>query len=210
VKPYYQDEAVTIYHGDSRAILPTIAMVCSVVVTDPPYGCSATTSHGGKFDGFEIAGDRDTTARDWLITATSMMPMVMLGSPRIERPKCRQVLIWSKGEHTGMGDLDFPWKPDFEEIYIFGDGFSGPRTSSVLQFNADTSSRRSHPTEKPEGLMRALIAKCPSGIVLDPFMGSGTTLEAAKRIGRASIGIELEERYCEIAAKRCAQGVLSF
>lgn len=208
MRPYYQDEAVTIYHGDCREIMPSVS--ADVIVTDPPYGCSATTGRGGVYDSFEITGDGDTSMRDWAIRLAASVPMVMFGSPRVARPECKAVLIWAKGEHTGMGDLSFPWKPDYEEIYIFGEGFSGPRTSSVLEFYADTSSRRAHPTEKPEGLMRALIAKCPAGTVLDPFMGSGTTLEASKRLGRLSIGIEIEERYCEIAAKRCAQGVLNF
>jgi DNA modification methylase len=65
-----------------------------------------------------------------------------------------------------------------------------------------------HPTEKPEPLMAELIAKCPRGVIVDPFMGSGTTLVAAKRLGVAAVGIEREERYCEIAAKRLAQGSL--
>jgi DNA modification methylase len=123
--------------------------------------------------------------------------------------------VWEKGDHVGMGDLSMPWKPNTEEIYIIGSGFSGHRGSSVLSVNAATSWNstafgRQHPHEKPLELMIALMSKAPIGTVLDPFCGSGATLEAAKNLGRRAIGIEIEERYCEIAAKRLAQEVLPF
>lgn len=202
MNPYYQDAFVTLYHGDCREIMPRL--VPDIVVTDPPYGCGATTGRGGTYDKFEIVGDKNTDLRDWLISVLSC-PWVIFGSPRISRPPCRCVLIWHKGEHTGMGDLSFPWKPDYEEIYINGEGFFGARTSSVLAFNARTDSGRHHPTEKPVFLLSALLRKCPPGTVVDPFMGSGSTLRAAKDLGRKAIGIEIEERYAEIAAIRMAQ-----
>ena len=205
MKPYYQDDAVTIYHGDCREILSHVS--ADVLVTDPPYGCSATSGWGGKYDGFSIAGDGDASFRD-AVLAMWGGPAIVFGSPRVARPTACVVLIWSKGEHTGMGDLGFPWKPDFEEIYVIGSGFDGPRTSSVLRVNARTDSGRGHPTEKPVELMGRLLSKCPPGVVLDPFAGSGTTLRAAKDLGRKAIGIEIEERYAEIAARRCSQEVL--
>lgn len=206
--PYYSSKDITIYHGDCREILPSLAF--DVVVTDPPYGCAATTNWGGTYDGFQIANDTTPDVRDWLVKAWTG-PALLFGSPRVARPPCKAVLIWWKGEHTGMGDLAFPWKPDFEEVYIIGDGWrSATRGSSVLRHNARTDSGRLHPTEKPVGLMMALIRCAPAGSVLDPFMGSGTTLVAAKELGRRAIGIEIEERYCEIAAKRLDQEVLPF
>ena len=205
MKPYFEKDGITIYHGDCREILPHVR--ADVMVTDPPYGCSATTGRGGKYDSFEIAGDGDTVVRD-AILASWTGPAIVFGSPRINRPKHRALLIWAKGEHTGMGDLSFPWKPDFEEIYIIGDGFRGARGTSVLRYMARIDSGRFHATEKPQELMETLIAKCPPGVIVDPFCGSGTTLLAARVCGRPAIGIEVEERNCEIAAKRLAQGVL--
>lgn len=122
-----------------------------------------------------------------------------------------EVLVWDKVVSTGMGALDVPWRPSWEAIYVIGHGFQGRRSHGVLRFSLPTLApeRKLHPTSKPVDLMRALITKCPDGTVLDPFMGSGTTLRAAKDLGRKAIGIEIEERYCEIAAQRLAQEVLA-
>jgi DNA modification methylase len=109
--------------------------------------------------------------------------------------------------------MDLPWKPSHQEIYVLGKGFQGRRDSDVLTFapvQAMASNGRLHPHEKPVSLMHALINKCPPGVIADPFTGSGSTLVAAKQLGRKSIGVELEERYCEIAAKRLTQDVLDF
>ena len=112
-----------------------------------------------------------------------------------------------------MGDLTFPWKPSWEEIYVSGGGFEGNRTEGVLKgFTTTTweSVDRFHPNQKPVSLLKHLIGKTKAGLILDPFMGSGTTLRAAKDLGRKAIGIEIEEKYCEIAANRLRQEVLNF
>jgi site-specific DNA-methyltransferase (adenine-specific) len=88
---------------------------------------------------------------------------------------------------------------------------SGKRDGTVLAgFPPVSGSAREHPTEKPVSLLRYLVEKHSpdAGLVLDPFMGAGSTLVAAKRCGRRSIGVELNEHYCEIAAKRLEQEVL--
>jgi DNA modification methylase len=110
-----------------------------------------------------------------------------------------------------MGALDIPWRPSWEAICVLGIGFTGKRSHGVLRHSLPTLApeRQYHPTSKPVQLLQALISKCPPlADVVDPFMGSGTTLRAAKDLGRTAIGVELEERYCEIAAKRLSQGVL--
>lgn len=211
--PYYQDNAVTIYHGDCREI-DAWDIAGGVMVTDPPYGIALASGRGGAAHGTcEIANDEDVSIRDDILARWGGRPAVVFGSWRRPRPAgTRAVLIWDKGGHAGMGDLSFPWKPNYEEIYILGPGFAGQRTTSVLQdfINPTFNANRSHPTQKPIGLMRGLVAKCPPlAEVVDPFMGSGSTLRAAKDLGRKAIGIELEERYCEIAARRCAQEVLA-
>lgn len=214
VTPYYEDDHVAIYHGDCREMAAWLD--ADVLVTDPPYGIAFTSSHGGHQGTCAIANDHDTVARDEVLAAWGDRPAIVFGQWTQPRPAgTRMRLVWEKGEHVGMGDLALPWKPNTEEIYVLGAGFEGFRSSSVLRYLAvsgtvrTTDAGRRHPTEKPIDLMRDLIGKCPPGVVADPFMGSGTTLRAAKDLGLKAIGIELDERYCEIAAKRMGQEVLA-
>jgi site-specific DNA-methyltransferase (adenine-specific) len=111
-----------------------------------------------------------------------------------------------------MGNLALPWKPDYEMVFVFGQGFSANvRGSSVLTYSWDVFRGRAlHPHQKPVALMRDLVGKCDAQTIIDPFMGSGSTLRAAKDLGRKAIGIEIDERYCEIAARRMGQEVLDF
>jgi hypothetical protein len=206
VKPYYEQDGITIYHGDCREVLPLVS--ADVMVTDPPYGisyASGMTGHDGGISLPGIVGDEDTSLRDFVLSAWDG-PSIVFGTWKVVRPDgCKALLIWDKGEHVGMGDLRMPWKPNTEEIYVLGGGFVGHRGGSVLRHKAPVTWRsmgRHHAHEKPVPLMRELIAKCPTGVVLDPFAGSGSTLVAAGVLRRHAIGIEIEERYCEIAAKR--------
>lgn len=212
--PYYEDGAVTIYHGDCREIDAWLA--ADVLVTDPPYGMTLRSGWSGAFGDCEIAGDDSTDGRDGVLGRWAPRPALVFGRWSVPRPAgTRMVLTWEKGEHVGMGDLALPWKPNTEEVYVLGSGFEGRRSGSVLRHLAIAGTvgqaakgTRHHPTEKPVSLLVDLLGKCPPGMIADPFMGSGTTLRAAKDLGRRAIGIEVEERYCEIAAQRCAQEVL--
>lgn len=213
--PYYSDEHVTLFHGDCRE--STIWLYADVLVTDPPYGMALRSGRGGHFGASVIAGDSDLSARDEALRIWGSGPALVFGRWSEPRPDgTRMVLTWDKGEHVGMGDLSLPWKPNTEEVYVLGAGFTGHRGGSVLRHLAiagtvgqGAKGTRTHPTEKPVSLMADLIAKTV-GVVADPFAGSGSTLVAAKQLGRKAIGVELEERYCEVIAKRLAQGVLDF
>ncbi len=214
--PYYKDDLVTLYHGDCVQLLPEIAGggLEMTLVTDPPYGMAYASNNGKPWRGVAIAGDDSLDARDTVLAIWGDMPALVFGTWKIDRPEgCRNLLIWDKGGSPGAGDLSMPWGFSHEEIYVLGKGFAGRRGGSVLTFppknNRNGSDIRFHPTEKPTKLMGALIAKCP-GVIVDPFAGSGSTLRAAKDLGRKAIGIELDEGYCKTAADRLGQEVLDF
>jgi DNA modification methylase len=204
VKPYYSEDGITIYHGDCREVLPEID--AEVLVTDPPYGMSYCSGWSNSY----VRGDDSPVLRNHVLQRWLPKPAIVFGRWSVPRPDAtKAVLIWDKGEWPGMGDLSFPWGPSHEEIYVMGDGFCGKRMGTVLRWDRITSNGL-HPTEKPHSVMIQLIERCPIGIIVDPFMGSGSTIVAAKQLGRQAIGIEIEEKYCEIAAKRLAQKVLDF
>lgn len=210
MKPYYTspDGAIVLYHGDMREIMPALAW--DVLMWDPPYGVAFSSGRGGQsFGTSEIPGDLETEVRDFGLALRDDRPAAVFGSWKVTRPSgpILALLTWDKGEHVGMGDLSLPWKPNTEEIYIFGRGWSGRRRGSVLRHNAiagtvATTQGRHHEMEKPVGLLRDLVAVAPPGTILDPTCGSGTTLVAAQRAGRKAIGIEIREEDCETVAAR--------
>lgn len=193
--------------GDCLAVIGGIE--ADSLVTDPPYGMAYKSGYatdtlwGSRRD---IAGDETTFARDAVVAWSGCRPALVFGTWKVPRPaSARQVLIWDKGGALGMGALDIPWKPDHEEIYVIGRGFIGTRDcGSVIRcppVQSMAKNGRVHPTEKPVRLMQELVRKVP-GIVLDPFMGSGTTLVACQRMGRNGIGIECDPGHFETACRR--------
>ena len=217
MKPYFNHNGITIYHGDCRDIMLGSWMEDEncVVVTDPPFGISHESGWHSSWGGSQIAGDGSTAARDCMLDLMAGRPAAVFGSWKAPRPAgTRAILIWDKGAAFGMGDLSFPWKNSFEEIYILGDGWkSDRRDEGVIRgyfCPFSEAQGRLHPNQKPVSLLSYLILRHPAPIVIDPFMGSGTSLRAAKDCGRTAIGIEIEEKYCEIAAKRLSQEVLCF
>jgi site-specific DNA-methyltransferase (adenine-specific) len=206
MNPFYQDDQVTIYHGDCRELLPHVE--ADVLVTDPPYGIDYNSGARRNELAASIQGDKDTSLRDGILDAWDG-PALVFGTWRIPRPEGTKArLIWDTKGALGMGDLSIPWKPSDQEIYVLGSGFSGHRGSNVLTVapvQAKAANGRLHPHEKPVALLAALMEKCPPGVIVDPFMGSGSTLVAGKSLSRKVVGIEVEERYCEVAARRCSQ-----
>ena len=211
--PYYDQDGITIYHGDCREILPTLGPV-DLVLTDPPYGYGFASGRLSTHRGRQIANDQDTTARDEALSLCDGSPWAVFGSWKVQPPTgAKTAIVWDKGPASGMGDLSLPWKCSWEIIWIGGSGWHGHRGEGVLTGHHvvtwETRGRH-HINEKPVTLINAILKKAPAGIILDPFMGSGTTLVAAKELHRKAIGCEIEEKYCEIAANRLAQGVLPF
>ncbi|MFV8169853.1 DNA-methyltransferase [Mycolicibacterium peregrinum] len=215
MRPYYQDDQVTLFHGDCLEI--TDWLTADVLVTDPPYGMGYESNwNRDKRNvkvGRSVASDKDTTVRDLAIEAWGGRPALVFGKWTCERPNAtRARLIWDK-RVQGTGDLTIPWGPADEEIYVLGSGFTGKREGTVVSVQMLMSADRErpdHPTPKPIALMERLLEKCPPGVIADPFAGSGSTLVAARNLGRKAIGVELEESYCELIAKRLDQMCLDF
>lgn len=203
--PFYADELITLFRGDCLSLWAWVVEQCEVLVTDPPYGI-AYRSSAKTGEQRPIANDESTAVRDEVLRRWGTQgPALVFGSWKQHKPEnVAQLLIWEKGLNVGMGNLRIPWKPNHEEIYVIGkgDGFTGRRTSGVLHFAFEgVGAAKMHPTVKPLALMRELLLKT-LGVIFDPFAGSGSTLVAAKQLGRRAIGIEMDPAYCLTAANR--------
>lgn len=207
--PYYSDEWVTLYHGDCRDVLPTISRP-SAIVTDPPYGLGDAMTGGVVKWG--LWAD-ETGSRGKGLVWDAEAPAVVASFPELADdciiwggnyfalPPVRGWLVWDKiVRKFSSGHCELAWTTLDQPVRAFN--FSHGELATEGKF---------HPTQKPLALMSWCLEFLPTpGVIADPFAGSGSTLVAAKRLGRKAIGVELEERYCEIAAKRLAQGVLDF
>lgn len=209
--PYYQDEFSALYVGDCVKMIDEIDG--DVMITDPPYGIAYKSGHFGTLPR-SIAGDADTSLRDIVQTRWLPRPSLVFGSwRRSPPPGTRAAIVWDQGPALGMGALDIPWKPSFQMVFITGKGFTGHRDGGVLRFPPVQSmarNGRTHPNEKPVPLLMELVRKSPPGVVIDPFAGTGSTLIAAKSLGRYSIGIEIDEEYAAVAARRLAATRVGF
>ena len=219
---------MTIYHGDALAVMPALEHgSVDVVVTDPPYGISdapmvTVSPRGARRGGNNTYHPESTWDKEinpnWCRAVCAAAPVVVWCGHWSKRHAVethmtwpiRTEIVWAKDMHTGP---PAPVARQDERIWVFGEQGIKPRCFETSVWNVSvipTWGHRHHRNEKPEALMLRLLRWAPGDVVLDPFMGSGTTLVAAKRLGRKAIGIELSEEYCEIAAKRLAQRALDF
>lgn len=209
MKPYYDHAGIQIYLGDCREVLPLLD--CSdLLLTDPPYGIGrdgsreSTGSHGGR-KAYEFLGwDQEIPSREVFraMFGASREQIVWGGNyfTAYLRPTMGW-FVWDKGQRIDQSDGELAYTSFDRALRIF-----------TLNRVAIAMDGAAHPAQKPEELMRWCMLQAADEFqtILDPFMGSGTTLRAAKDLGRKAIGIEIEERYCEIAAKRLSQEVLDF
>jgi len=220
VTPYYSDDLVTLYHGDCRE--QTAWLEADVLVTDPPYGRAwrqgeikgrrASAPNAG------IANDGDTSIRDAALTLWGDREAIVFGDLMLAPPtRTKQVGIYRKPNDAGSRGATAGLRRDVEAIYLVGPWASGlGGRSSMFATSAATvgnpsglAARYGHPHAKPLDVMQGLIdLSLPAAMIADPFAGSGSTLVAAKLLGRRAVGVELEERYCEVVARRLAQDTL--
>ncbi len=208
MKPYYEEDGVTIYHGDCREVLPLVQ--ADVLVTDPPYGIGASwtsremigTRGSSRLWGKGETWDDAPVSDDLLALATSMTRQAIVwGGNYYRLPPSRCWLVWDKVQEFTGADAELAWTNLDAAVRVF-------RMSRIDAYQNMATETKAHPTQKPLGLMKWCLGLVTDGSVLDPFMGSGSTLRAAKDLGRKAIGIEIEERYCEIAVNRLRQRVL--
>lgn len=226
MKPYYEHGGVTIYHGDCREVLPSLGVCADLVVADPPYFFPVQTyveARGAKYR--KMLGELSVLSGYLSDTFATIAECLRLGASQYVFCDAKsyplmhdalfphaahvRLLIWDKiVSYNG-----YTWRHQ-HELIAWAEGEGAPRVPTgdgdILKERGVLQKDRLHPAEKPSALLARMIAKHESAAVLDPFTGSGSSLVAAKSLGRQAIGIEIEERYCEIAARRLSQEVLDF
>jgi len=238
VQPYYEQGGISIYHGDTLDVLESLGGVTvDAVVMDPPYASgtrheahknsSGAMLRGERWAAKPIENDQMTTpgfiwlmrqvayaVRPMLVEGGSVLSFIdwrqwpnLLGALESTNLRINQMVVWDKASY-GLGN---GFRAQHELILHASKGtpnITSRAVGNVLAYKR--ADNEDHPSPKPIGLMQNLIevVTAPGQLVLDPFMGAGATIRAAANLGRKAIGIELEERYCEIAARRLQQAVL--
>lgn len=215
IKPYYKDDAVFIIHSDCRLVLPLLPdKSIDLVLTDPPYGIGE--AKGKNRSRGKMAISKDYGVSEWDDKPIDQVLInqiihkgkhsIIFGGNFYCLPPSSCWLVWDKDNgDTDFADCELAWT-NFDTAvrkYLW-------RWNGMLQEPNNPKDFRCHPTQKPTGLFSAILADYSKvqDLILDPFLGSGTTAYCAKKLGRKCIGIEIEEKYCEISAKRCSQSVM--
>lgn len=207
MKPYYEAEGITIYHGHNQEFEYPVD---SVFVSDPPYGIDHPTDYASRGrailahcnDWPKVHGDDEPFDPLWMIRRG---PAILWGANHYadKLPASSGWLVWDKmrPDDLDQSRAELAWSSCHKGVRLFAHLWNG-------MMRASEHGCAYHPTQKPAALLKWCLGFAPEGTIVDPYMGSGPTLVAAKDLGRKAIGIEIEERYCEIAAKRLAQKVL--
>lgn len=219
--PYYEQDGITIYHQDCRVVMAEWeglrTQSFDLLLTDPPYGISAERGQqkrANRQNGNALAQSRDYGVEIWdhepaheaiAVARRLCRQQIVFGGNYYDLPLMRGWLVWDKDNgNNNYADCELAWtnldQPIRKLTYRWHGMFQEPGCRKEY---------REHPTQKPEPVIRWALMQVPkSQTVLDPFMGSGTTLVAAKRLGKQATGIEREERYCELAVRRLSQRAL--
>jgi site-specific DNA-methyltransferase (adenine-specific) len=235
VKPYYERGNVRIYHGDCLDVLADERIEFDTVLGDPPYS-SGGRSQAAARGNFEKSSREDWFLGDnmgvdsyaWWMRGIAGLLFEgasagahaylftdwrqygnLVTAFETKRWTLRSVVVWDKARGGAMGSF---WRSNHEWVPVFTKGPPRPiaHPSAYNTWTGVKPQDDDHPVVKPEGLVRYILEAAGGGTVLDPWMGSGTTLRVAKDMGRPAVGIEIEERWCEVAARRLSQEVLPF
>lgn len=221
IKPYYEHQGITIYHGDCREILPELSRF-DLLLTDPPYGvgeASGKNKTRGCITAFAGAKNTFIKSRDYGDESWDNAPIdqsviddavslckkaIIWGGNYYSLPPSPSWLVWDKRNGANdFADCELAWSNLGCAVRKIEHLWNG-----MLRKDNE---ERFHPTQKPLGVMSWCVSLSKvTGTVLDPFMGSGTTLLAAKLHGLTAVGIEMSEKYCEIAAMRLSQDSLFY
>jgi DNA modification methylase len=214
--PYYEQSGVTIYHGSALTVLDEFdglrTQSFDLLLVDPPYGIDEAAGKNKSRSNVAVAQDYGMAtwdarpAHEAIALARRLTRWhIVFGGNYYDLPPSKCWLVWDKDNTGDFADCELAWTNLDKAVRKFRYRWNG-----MLQEPGVERTIREHPTQKPEAVMRWALMQAPQDVktVLDPFMGSGTTLVACKRLGRSCVGIEREERYCEIAARRLQQEAL--
>jgi len=207
MQPFYDVDGITIFCGDNRKLLPEIE-ACDLLLTDPPYEIGAALSMWGKNTSrrrlwSSTAPEWDKQDPDTLNAAIAKCgSAIVWGGNYYVLPVTKSWLGWDKLQTQNGSDFELAWT----NLGIPARMFRMTRADAYIN---KVETKKCHPTEKPLNLMSWCLNHAPKAqTILDPWMGSGTTLVAARKRGLRAIGIEINEEYCNLAVARLSQGEL--